>query len=579
MSGRRPLGTGPRGTAAALPAGLPPAVAPANASAPLFYAVEIETYRPGSAAVAYDFGHAVRPRGTLAKAAQRAENTDIVRASDLGYRTAARDPGGPRVYPPVLDTAFELDAEMPLAPSEGGAGFGWGSIRLANADRRFDAVAAAQNSDGRPVRILAGRKRLDPARGIYTDPDSAQLAPVAALVAAPWLLDDQALTVPLRDATYFLEGAIRGPLYAGTGGLEGTSALAGQPKPRVRGGTAAAPVQNVSPVLVDPAALIYQYTDGPGSVVTLYEGADGSNIPYDGDVPNIYAGTAPAAGRYRTCNAKGVLQLGGKPVRQITLDCTGAFPGAGAVSALPMLAYHLMAEDLGVPGAALDLGAFQGAAAAYPYPAGLVLQDGADGAALLGTLLGGMGAKLIPSPAGRLRPFVLRAIPVGARPAATLGPAEVVSLTPSALPAALSPPTYRWRVGYRHSWTVQTSDLSPSSTAARRQQIAQSDALATWIDASLLAAWRRPNDPAPLTGALLAAADAQAVANGLGALWGVRRRLYRAVVPLPVGLPRALGDVVTLAWPMDDLGPGRLGQIVGVSLRSYDSTVTLTVLV
>jgi hypothetical protein len=47
--------------------------------------------------------------------------------------------------------------------------------------------------------------------------------------------------------------------------------LAGKRKPKTRGGTALNPVRNVTPTLIDPTNLIYQYSDGPGTVVNLYE--------------------------------------------------------------------------------------------------------------------------------------------------------------------------------------------------------------------------------------------------------------------------------------------------------------------
>jgi hypothetical protein len=79
---------------------------------------------------------------------------------------------------------------------------------------------------------------------------------------------------------------------------------------------------------------------------------------------------------------------------------------------------------------------------------------------------------------------------------------------------------------------------------------------------------------------LLSIDGAQVVASGLGGLWSAaRRRLYSVVLPLAVGLPRDIGDVIGLVWPMDDLPGGRVGQIVGEQIRAGDSTITYLVLV
>jgi hypothetical protein len=65
----------------------------------------------------------------------------------------------------------------------------------------------------------------------------------------------------------------------------------------------------------------------------------------------------------------------------------------------------------------------------------------------------------------------------------------------------------------------------------------------------------------------------------LGALWGVRRRLYDVTVPAFIGVALDMGHVVTLKYPMDDLTNGLAGQIVGYSFRSPDASVVLRVLI
>jgi hypothetical protein len=118
-----------------------------------------------------------------------------------------------------------------------------------------------------------------------------------------------------------------------------------------------------------------------------------------------------------------------------------------------------------------------------------------------------------------------------------------------------------------------------SMTAARKQFVEMTGSFAYWSSTAVLTAFRRPNDPPPIVGTLLRQADAQAVVNDLGALWGVRRRLYDVTVPAFIGVPLDIGFVVTLIYPMDDLVHGRVGQIVGYSFRSPDAAVTIRVLV
>ncbi|MDR3538240.1 MAG: hypothetical protein P4L71_17225 [Acetobacteraceae bacterium] len=434
---------------------------------------------------------------------------------------------------------------------------------------------------GHPAASARGADNLYYARGIAVDPAYASLAPLLTCMATPWLLADTTLQVPLRDATYWLDGPLQTTLYAGTGGYEGAASLAGQPKPKARGGTAAHPICNVTPVLIDAAALIYQYTDGPGTVVNLYEGA-ALTIVSAGDTTNLYAGST-AAGHYRTDNSRGLFQLGSPPASgyAITCDVTGAFPLAGAQTTLMAIARYLMTEDLGLPVANIDLAAVAAADAAYPYTAGVWFAPQAVTASVaLAQLYSSIGAKLVPQRDGTLGTFVLRALTGSETPAASLDITNIVSLTPQPLPASLTPPPYRIRVGYQHNNAVQTTGINTATATSTQQQfVAAADRYGVWISTTIQAAYGRPNDPDPLVGALLVQADAQAVANALGALWGAAPRTYDVEVPLAVGVGLDIGDVVSVTYPSAGLRAGRLGQVVGDSFTSTAATITVRVLI
>jgi hypothetical protein len=544
-----------------------------------FFAVEMDAFRPGAALPGGAEPWAAQPWADDPGEAGPTEADETVRASDMGYRTRESDADGLQLYPPTVEQAFALDRAMRLDPAGAAVAAGWGSLRLANAGRQYDALAAASNADGRRVRVLMGTKARDAARGYLVDPPYAELSEVFCGIGQPWFLEESVLDVPLRDASYWIERPLQTETYAGTGGLEGPADLAGKLKPKTRGGSSSYPVRNVTPVLVDPVALIYQYTDGPGTVVALYEGGD-AQIPFAGNVSDLYSGVTPA-GQYRTDNSRGLVQLGTRPVRPVTVDVTGAFVVAGAQSTAAAVARYLLAEDMVLPAEFLDTTSFAALDAAYPWTAGWHWADATDGAAAAGLLLASLGARLVPTRDGRLRAVALRALPAGTTPVARLTTAEIVSLRPRALGAPLDPPPYRWRVGYQHAHTVQTSDLDPDVTEARRQFLAAANRFAVWASTSVLAAYRRPQDPPELPTALLQQAHAQALAEALGALWGTvpARRLYDVEVPMEIGLKRDIGDVVSLIYPLHDLDGGWLGQVVGDSLRAQDDTMLLQVLV
>jgi hypothetical protein len=163
---------------------------------------------------------------------------------------------------------------------------------------------------------------------------------------------------------------------------------------------------------------------------------------------------------------------------------------------------------------------------------------------------------------------------------ATLDITTAVSCVPTGLPGAISPSPYRFRVGYARNYTPGATDTSPAVTSMTRKSfLATEYRYAAWSSNAVLLAYRRPNDPAPIPGVLVNQADAQAVASALGALWGVRRRLYAVVLPIQIALAREMGDVVRLIWPVDDLRVGKIGQVVGEQMRAGDATSTLYVLV
>jgi hypothetical protein len=540
-----------------------------------FYVAEIQSYLAATTVtIDYWLAWGCGPWGTLSMLQQASTATSTIRASDSGYRTAPTDAGGPVPYPPLIQEAFAVDRAVNLDLSASNIGASWGSVELSNADRSFDTVATTQSNDGRPVTILRGAKTFDGQRGLLLDPSYSSLYTVFAGVSTAWSLTDTALVVPLRDASYWMEQPVQSNLYSGSGTYEGPAELTGTTKPKTRG-----TAFNVSPVLIDASALIYQYTDGPGTVVTLYEGAY-PNRTLQGDTTDLYTGST-TSGLYRTDNSRGLFQLGNTPTGQITCDCTGAFPVSGMPSSLVNIARYLLVEDLGVPATYVDPYSFGQAAHDYPFPGGVHFAAGedVDGITAVDRVLSGLGGMLFPARDGTLHCLVLTAPSVGATPVAVYSIDNTVSVTPAELPGSLWPPPFRIRVGHKHNYTTQTSGLLGAATSAQKQWVAQADRYATTVSSAVQTAYARPNDHDPIGGSLTFYVDALAVSQYLMRLWGVRRRLYAVVVPVDLGIQREIGDIVRLVWPMDDLSSGALGTIVGDSFRSNDATMTLKVLV
>lgn len=542
---------------------------------PLFFAAEITGYRAAADSLVYTQGWGTRPRGALSMAGAPTESTVTIRASDTGYRTRQSDAGGCVAYPPLLMEALALDRRLMLDPGRSWAGVSWGEMRVRLTDE-IEALVATHNSDGRNVVLRAGRKVWSRSRLMWTDPPLASLDVLFQGIAGPWRIDENDLVIPLRDPAYWLERPAQAAVYGGTGGYDGTAEIKGLSIPRARGGTSINPIRYVEPLLIDPANLIYQYSDGPGTVVELFEGGD-TGWTLQGDTTNLYAGST-AAGQYRTDNSRGLLQLGTKPIRKVTAHVTGNFPLAGAILYLGNLARYSLTEDMLLPADLIDDAAFAALAGAYPYLSGYWLGPSEiSGVELLSYLMASMGAHVVPGRDGKLRPLVMRAFTGSETPAASWGTETVINITPRVLAAPLDPPPYRWRVGYRRNHTPMSSDLDPDVGAARQQELAREMALGQWASASVLSRYRRPSDPPAVGGALLSAVSAGVVAGDLGALFSSGRRLYDVTVPLPAAIARDLGQIVRITYPMPRFRDGLTVQIVGERIRPGDAAVTLEV--
>lgn len=574
-----------------------------------FYAVELTAFLKAGTPQTPDNVWLATPYLALTmNAAPITDTTTVIRASDTGYRTLSTDAGGLQVYPPLVSSAFSMNRTVNLDPTQSAVGAAWGSLTLANPRGQFDSYVSSWNSDGRPIKILVGTKTFDATRGYFVDPSYAALSVLFTGMATPWFLSDTDLQVPMRDATYWLDRNLQTDIYGGTGTYDGTSDMAGRPRPIARGGTISAPIRNVTPILIDPTNQIYQYTNGAGTVVSLYEGG-ALDITFQADTTDLYSGST-SPGQYRTDNSRGLFQLGSTPQRTITADVTGAFPVAGVVTAAGQVARYLMTEDMALPAENIDLTTFvppsssltnyalgylsapqlaltqTQAATVTTDPVAAVAglwfspDDIVDGATAVNRVLSSIGAQLVPARNGNLRLIRLQALGASAVPAWRITKANCVSVVPRALPSGVNPPPYRFRVGYAHNYTVQSSGVSPSATAAWAQFIAASDRYSSFVNLAILSTYRRPNDTQPVgAGALLQLGDAQIVANALGALWSTRRKLYDVTLPVSVGLSIEIGDIVSLTWPLEDLRSGQLGRVVGEQFASQDATTVFQVLV
>jgi hypothetical protein len=557
-----------------------------------FFAAELETFRPGASAPTIWNAWGEQAIGQPQTAGAVVSQTALLRVSDIGWVTPNTDPAGAALaYPPILSSAFAVDRQLDLAIDGQGAGVAWGGLRFLDPGGTTSGAVGDRNVDSRTIRILMGKKTYDRTRGLFLNPMRASMSEVFVGLARQWRPDEDGLNVPMRDATHWLERQLQTATYAGTGGAEGPAELKGRPKPKLRGGLTGASVRNISPVLIDATANIWQISDGPAGIdgsLGLYENGK-SVFGFAGETTDLWTGTTPA-GQFRQDHSKGLFQLGSPVAGQITCDAHGQVPGAGGYtlnSAAASLAVFMMQYDLGVPLANIDLPSFAAVTTALGTlnsQAGWYW-DGASpttGADAVGMLMGGVGARIVPGRNGKLRAMLLRA-PQAANIIAGFTADQVVSIVRAPLPEGLSPPPFRIRVGHTHNHTVMSADRISATlrNTPRQQFLAEADRFASWGGTPIVNAYLRPSDPPPMPTPILTEGSASVVAANLGALWGIttERKLYQIEIPLDVGLARDIGDTVRLTYPIPDLEAGAPALIVGEQFRSESDTIMFTVLV
>ncbi|MGE4044456.1 MAG: hypothetical protein AB7F35_06360 [Acetobacteraceae bacterium] len=537
-----------------------------------FFIAEIGLYQPGGSSETVELTWGATPWASLALDPLPVEATGTLYVSDDGYTSLDGDAIGLVVYPPLISGGFEIDRTLDLVPGRTPASSSFGSIRIFDSNGQISSLMRTWNIFAQTLTVKRGVKEWDETRGYWPCPSYADLAPVFTGLSGTWTQTETEIVIPVNGATYWLDQPIQTELYDGTGTYEGNAALKGTPKPMTRG-----IVYNVAPVLIDPTNRIYQYNDGPGTVVALYErGATG--ITFQSDTTDLYAGST-SAGQYRTDNSRGLFQLGSDPVGTITVDATGEFLVAGAQTVAATIALYLLSEDLSVPSDFIDTSSFSSAASTYAYDAGVYFgpDDIPSGRDAVSRLLASFGASLIAKRTGELAILALRAPPAGSTSSFAFGQHNIISIEPVPLPPELIPPPYRIRVAYQHNHTVQ-NDVSDAATSAHRQFVAVPDRYSQFVDTDVLASYRRPNDLEPFGGALDDAADAETVAEDLGALWSVPRRTYAVEVPVSVGVGLDVGDLVRVTYPIDILRNGARGRIVREQFRS-DQSITFLVLI
>ena len=497
---------------------------------------------PGALAL----GATPQPRATTGGGA-------VIRVSDRGWIGEPDDAAMPNVaYRARLAEPPAIERAIRILPEDSARGtFQAGELTLLNDDGSLDVVGGEWTLAGQPVVIRRGPHR-QPTRAAF-----AEFGLVAALRATSAPMGTDRLTVGLTSAAADL-AVPACATYAGTGGSEGDSGLAGQNRPALYGFK-----RQVQPVLMLAGDLVYQISARPLAGIM---GVRDQGSPWNGgaDYATLAALLAAAvpSGQFASCRSQGLIRLGSTPLGQVTVDALAAGTASHGGICLDLLrGPGGLTDDRIAPGG--FLAALPSGQAGFLFTSGTVADalDQVTGACAawwgsdrLGRIVA--GRLLAPESMGvmaRLERWMLAA-----------EPQEVAGTAPR----------WRQRVNYRALATVQSAtDLvgiaseDPAAVAA----YGTASQTATAYDTTIAQAYPAATDPEPLVSGFENAADARALADVLLALHGTRRRRWTVQVGR-YGNLFDLGDAIEIDHPRL---AGRPWIVVGLSERGDTKEATL----
>lgn len=202
------------------------------------------------------------------------------------------------------------------------------------------------------------------------------------------LINYEDVVLRIRDKTYSLSFDIQSNKYLGNNvppnGIEGgENDIKDTPKPLWYGRC-----RNVTPILVNFSKLIYQCHDGSmESISNVYDGQTSYTFISDvADNATLQALTVNP-NDYYTCLNEGLIRLGTKPQRGVTVDGEGDNNG-GYINTAGAIVRRIINEKTELSDTDLDLPSFSAFDVSFPYEVGIFLSGGEKVNNVIDTILG-----------------------------------------------------------------------------------------------------------------------------------------------------------------------------------------------
>lgn len=480
-------------------------------------------------------------------------------AATSPFMTDGVDTPAQRPFEPTIDQPISFTRSILGSDRIGQFTTGDGQMTLVNTDANYDTLIDRYAIDGRDVTVKIGK--LGAAYSSFFT--------IFKGTSSGWNVDEQLLTITLRDYGYRLGVPLQANLYGGTGGKDGSSDLTGKRIP-VGYGTAL----NISAPLVVAGLLLYQVHDGSVEDITaVYD--RGASLTKGPDFPSyaLLAGGSVTGGTYATCLAEGYFRLGSSPAGTVTADIKGDNGGTDYVETTADVVRRILNRSVLADPADIYTPAFDFVNVNQPAPVGYwsAPDDDSTIADVIARLMDGIGGWGGFRRNGKFEIGIFLA-PVSP-PTARYLVEDIQTLTREALPSGINPPPWRFRVGYQRNYTVQT-DIAGSVSAARVGFLAEQYRTADASSQAVKTDHPFAQDPDPVEGYFANQSDALAEATRLLNLYRRSAALYRILLDRQ-GFTTNLGETVSVTYPRWDLTLGRLMRIVQIAEDGKANTVEL----
>ena len=474
-----------------------------------------------------------------------------LRLADRDFVTLVDDPDLPSVWfdGRVLD-AGSISRTLPLAPVGSSAiETTFGSVVIDNTDGAFDTLLDQNTAISQSLRIRGGRLGINVADFVTV---------FDARITGIGLSETQA-TLELQDPVVYAQNLYPTTVFTGLGGIGGDADLEGIVRPVVLGR-----VWNMSPVLINAVALIYQAHDGAIAAVSdVFDGGVALTFTADYVSYNALAAASLSGGQYATCLASGLIRVGGTPAFALTAHVDGALAAGTTVRSIAAWLIDQLGTQLEISVDASSFGALPAWTAGWVWNEEFTLADA------ISRFVGDGGYHWGADTDGLVRAVRLSA-PDAGNIVATYDAADIVAIERTPLPQGYEGIHQRRQVRYLRNWTVQ-DDAGLAATAASRAS--RQREWRTRISTVAIAS-RNALDPAVLETSLYQAGHAQALADYLIGLHGVSRQMFSLETKIFGALPK-VGDTVRVTYPRFALGDGRALRIVAMDLRLAENEVNL----